>query len=108
MSGAFLHFWLAERSDVKAITVNNNAFVPIVAGQPVYLPVGTINQQLIQPANPYTGPSLHGEYRIVSLFTRTGQITTSDHVQFDNPMAPASGTTYNPGYPFLAVERGGR
>jgi hypothetical protein len=51
---------------------------------------------------------LQGEYRIVSLFTRTGQITTSDDVKFDNPLNPANGTTYNPGYPFLAAEQGGR
>ncbi len=37
MSGAFFHFWLAERSDVHGIAVNNGVFVPIVAGQPFYL-----------------------------------------------------------------------
>jgi hypothetical protein len=109
MAGAFFHFWLAERSDVVGIKLDQNGNpVPLVPAQPVYLPVGAIKQQLVQPANPYSGQSLQGEYRIVSLFTRTGQITTSDNMQFDNPVSPANGSTYNPGYPFLAAEQGGR
>jgi hypothetical protein len=108
MSGAFFHFWLAERSDVVSIQRDpNNSNQPqsIVTGQPVFLPIGDIKQQLISTTNPYTGPSLQGEYRIVSLFTRTGQVTGDDHVQFDNPVSPINGT-YNPGYPFLAIEQG--
>ena len=31
-----------------------------------YLPVGNIKQQLTLPASPYTGPTLQGEYRIVT------------------------------------------
>jgi prepilin-type N-terminal cleavage/methylation domain-containing protein len=109
MSGAFFHLWLAERSDVQAITLDqNNNLVPLVAGQPVFLPVGTIQQQLTLPNNPWLGASLQGEYRIVSLFTRTGQITTNDNVQFDNPLSPFNGSTYNPLYPFLASEQGRR
>ncbi len=109
MAGAFFHLWLAERSDVAAIRLDQNGnAVPQVPGQPVFLPIGTIKQQLVQPASPYTGQSLQGEYRIVTLFTRTGQITTGDDVQFDNPISPANGTTYNPGYPFLGAEQGGR
>jgi prepilin-type N-terminal cleavage/methylation domain-containing protein len=100
MSGAFFHFWLAERSDVAAPSQ--------IATQAPYLPVGTIKQQLISTTNPYTGPSLQGEYRIVSLFTRTGQVTSNDNVLFDNPANPANGSTYNPGYPFLATEQGAR
>ncbi len=109
IAGAFFHLWLAERSDVAAIRVDQNGnAIPQVTGQPVFLPVGTIKQQLVLPASPYTGQSLKGEYRIVTLFTRTGQITTSDDVAFDNPMNPVNGSTYNPGYPFLGVEQGGR
>ena len=106
MSGAFFHFWLAERSDVVAIQLDQRQAVPLVTSQPVYLPVGNIKQQLISTSTPYTGPSLQGEYRIVTLFTRTGQITTNDNVQFDNPVNPANGTIYNPGFPFLATEQG--
>ena len=107
MSGAFFHFWLAERSDVHGIAVNNNSFVPIVTGQPVYLPVGSIKQQQAA-ASPFTGPTLAGEYRILTLFTRTGQIASNDNVEFDNPVNPANGTLYNPGLPFLPTEQGSR
>ncbi len=107
MSGAFFHFWLAERSDVAAIHLDANGNpVPIVSGQPVYLPVGNIKQQLQLSSTPYTGPALKGEYRIVTLFTRTGQVTTNDNVEFDNPANPLNGTTYNPNFPFLATEQG--
>ena len=96
MSGAFVHLWLAERSDVVAPNP--------VATAPPYLPVGGLQQQL----GAYAGPSLQGEYRVVTLFTRTGQVTTNDNVPFDNPANPANGSTYNPGYPFLPVIQGGR
>ncbi len=108
MSGAFFHFWLAERSDVVPMTINNNTPVPQVANQPIYLPIGNVNQALSSPTIPYPGQSLQGEYRIVTLFTRTGQITTNDNAQFDNPLSPANGTTYNPLYPFLSTEQGSK
>jgi len=54
-----------------------------VPAQPVFLPVGNIQQRLL--STPYTGAQLKGEYRLVTLFARTGQITTADDVQFDNP-----------------------
>jgi prepilin-type N-terminal cleavage/methylation domain-containing protein len=100
MSGAFFHFWLAERSDIAAPSQN--------ATKAPFLPVGNIKQQLILSGTPFTGASLQGEYRIVTLFTRTGQITSNDNVEFDNPVNPANGTTYNPGYPFLPTEQGTR
>ena len=107
MSGAFLHFWLAERSDVAAMQLDKIGNpVPLVSGQPIFLPPGTINQQLVQATNAYTGPALTGECCIVTLSTRTGRITTSTGPQFDNPLNPANGSTYNPNYPFLAVEQG--
>jgi hypothetical protein len=107
MSGAFFHFWLAERSDVVAMQLDKNGKpAPLVNGQPIYLPLGTVNQQLAQASNTYAGPALTGEYRIVTLFTRTGRITTSENAQFDNPLSPANGSTYNPNYPFLAIEQG--
>lgn len=109
MSGAVFHFWLAERSDVAAMQLDQNGKpMQLVNGQPVYLPLGTIKQQLAQAGNPYTGPALMGEYSIVTLFARTGRITTSDDAQFDNPISPANGSTYNPNYPFLAAEQGSR
>jgi hypothetical protein len=107
MSGAFFNLWLAERSDVRGVTFDPQGNPElVVTNPPVFLPLGNIRQQLINPAVPYSGPSLKGEYRVVTLFTRTGQITTNDNPQFDNPVNPANGTTYNPGYPFLAIEQG--
>jgi prepilin-type N-terminal cleavage/methylation domain-containing protein len=97
MSAAFFHFWLAERRDVAAVTASATA--------PPFLPIGNIKQQLVSSSNRYPGPTLGGEYRIVTLFTRTGLVTTDDDVQFDNPMNPANGATYNPGFPFLSVRR---
>ena len=41
----------------------------------------------------------------MTLFTRTGQITTNDNVEFDNPLNPANGSTYNPGYRFWRPRR---
>lgn len=99
MQGAFLHFWLAERSDVYAPSPNMTS-VP-------YLPVGIIQPQLLA-GNAYTGPSLQGEYRLVTMFARTGQVTTSDNVMFDNPANPANQTskTYNAYYPFIPAQQG--
>ena len=73
---------------------------------PPYLPVGNIAQPLL--TTPYTGTVLKGEYRLLTIFTKTGQITTNDDVQFDNPANPANTATnlYNPGYPFLAAQQG--
>jgi len=103
MAGSFFQFWLAERSDVVA---------PIVPGgnntSPPFLPIGTIPQQLTLSNNPYTGPQIQGEYRVVTLFTRTGQVLTNDNVQFDNPLNPANGVRYNPNFPFLAAQQGAR
>jgi prepilin-type N-terminal cleavage/methylation domain-containing protein len=107
MSGAFFHFWLAERSDVVAMQLDNTGNpIQLVSGQPIFLPPGTINQQLVQPANAYTGPFLNGEYCIVTLSTRTGRITTTTGPSFDNPLNPANGSTYNPNYPFLPIKQG--
>ena len=60
----------------------------------------------LSSGSPFSGPTIQGEYRIVSLFTRTGQMTSNDNVEFDNPLNPANGTTYNPLFPFLATEQG--
>jgi prepilin-type N-terminal cleavage/methylation domain-containing protein len=98
MSGAFFHFWLSERADV----------LPAAAAKAPFLPIGNIKQQLVVATNPYPGPFLQGESRIVTLFTRTGQVTTTESPQFDNPLNPANGTLYNPLYPFLATEQGSK
>jgi prepilin-type N-terminal cleavage/methylation domain-containing protein len=93
LSGSFIHLWLAERQDV----------VPPAGSAPPTLPVGTIAPGLTPPF--YSGPAIKGEYRLISLFARTGQTTTNDVVYFDNPTAPQSGT-YNPNYPYLQIQQG--
>jgi len=99
LSGSFLHFWLAERSDVVAPP----AYPPTTL--PPYLPIGNIQQTLA--STPYPGPRIQGEYRLLTVFTRTGQLTTADDVQFDNPAyEQVNGFTYNPNYPFLAAQQG--
>jgi hypothetical protein len=107
MAGAFFHFWLAERGDLAAPT-------QLVAGQPLSLPIGTIDQSLYTagasqtPPQVYSGPTLRGEYRIVTLFSRTGAVMTNDNAVFDNPAFPADQNTkhYNPGYPYLKAQQG--
>jgi len=94
LSASFFHFWLAERSDVVA---------PGATGPP-FLPIGNIQQQIALPPPP--NPRIQGEYRLVTLFTRTGQLITADNVQFDNPKNPANTVSYNTNYPFLAAQQG--
>ena len=107
MAGSFLHFWLGERSDVYAPSASYLAPPPLTP--PPYLPVGVIQSQLLA-GTPYTGTQLKGEYRLTTLFTRTGQIITSDNLLFDNPLNPANQNTtppsYNPSYPFLPAQQG--
>lgn len=100
MSGAFFQLWIGERSDVAAPS-------PAATSAP-YLPVGVIDRTLAGTGAPYGGATIGGEYRVVTLFTRTGQVTTADDVSFDNPAAPANGATYNAGWPFLASRQGSK
>jgi prepilin-type N-terminal cleavage/methylation domain-containing protein len=93
LSSAFFHFWLAERSDLAAPSASATA-AP-------YLPL----PQGLAP-NLFNGLELKGEYRLITLFTRTGQITTNANPTFDNPADPKTGKTYNPNLPFLAAQRG--
>ncbi len=98
LNGPFLHFWLAERRDVVPPS-------PIAAAVP-YLPIGNILQIPGVTPIPYPGPKLKGEYRLVTVFTRNGQIATNDNVPFDNPAAPQNGQNYNPSLPFLQAQEG--
>jgi type II secretory pathway pseudopilin PulG len=92
MASAFFHFWLAERSDLTA---------PATSTTPPLLPIP-----------PTTGPSqlgrqpLSGQYRLATLFTRTGLLTTNASMRFDDPAAPANGATYSPNLPFLEAQQG--
>ena len=102
LTGAFFHFWLAERSDIFAPAVNTvTATAPPPAPYPPFLP---ISQGLVP--NLFGGNSeLKGENRIVTLFTRTGQITTNDNPTFDLP-TNAGTAQWNTSAPFVAAQQG--
>jgi len=109
LSGSFFHFWLAERSDIKAINVDPVSGNPIslVAGQNMFLPIGNVQQVPGQAPTPLPDAlKLKGEYRLVTVFTRNGQVATNDNVLFDNPLAPLSGVNYNNNLPFLQAQQG--
>jgi prepilin-type N-terminal cleavage/methylation domain-containing protein len=92
MSSAFFHFWIAERSDVYDPSSGTSApFLP--------LPLG------VGPSSS-TGQQIQGEYGLLTLFTRTGLLTTNADMPFDNPAAPANGVSYNPNLPFLQAQQG--
>ena len=92
LSSAFFHLWVADRSDV---------FVPIsgTTAPLLPLPVG------VGPT-PSNGRQIQNEYRLMTLFTRTGLITTNANVPFDNPSAPANNSSYNANYPFAPAQQG--
>jgi prepilin-type N-terminal cleavage/methylation domain-containing protein len=93
LSSAFFHFWLAERSDL-ATPRTSSTTAPLLP-----LPAGLASTL-------FNGLELKGEYRLVTLFSRTGHITTNDNATFDNPASPAMGSAYNPNLPFLAAQQG--
>jgi prepilin-type N-terminal cleavage/methylation domain-containing protein len=95
LASSFLHFWLGERSDLAAPST-------LVTTSP-YLPV----PQGLAPTR-FNGLELRGEYRLVTVFTRTGQLTTNENMPFDNPITPANGSSYNPNLPFTAAQQGAR
>jgi type II secretory pathway pseudopilin PulG len=108
LGAAYYHFWLAERGDVVGTRVDNNGNPIPLPNLPMFLPVGNIQQQLLQGAQlPANVPELKGEYRLVTLFARTGQVVTNDNVFFDNPINPQAGpNNYNPSFPFLQAQQG--
>lgn len=95
LNGAFLHFWLAERSDVTA---------PDTTGKYSLLPLPTG----LAPRNFTSGAELKGEYSLVTVYSRTGQIIVNSPPRFDNPAHPANGTSYNLNIPFVEAQQGVR
>jgi prepilin-type N-terminal cleavage/methylation domain-containing protein len=93
LSSAYFHFWLAERADLAAPLTSATAapYLPLTPGLATGL---------------FRGLALKGEYRLVSLLTRTGNITTNENPAFDNPAAPANGSAYDPNIPFVGAQRG--
>jgi prepilin-type N-terminal cleavage/methylation domain-containing protein len=101
MDGAFFHFWLAERTDVYAPTINTlNPNPPPSTPLPPSLPL----PQGMAPGLFLGNTELKGEYRLVTLFSRTGQISTLDNMPFDNPAS--IGGTYSVNVPFLQSRLG--
>ena len=94
LNGAFLHFWLAERSDVTAPALGTSSYwtLPLPAG--------------LAPTNFATGAELKGEYSLVTVYSRTGQILVNSPPRFDNPSNPANGHFYNLNIPFVEAQQG--
>ena len=95
MGSAFTHLWLAERQDlaVPAATRTASPFLPVPYG--------------LAPALFPGGEQIQGEYALVTLFNRTGQIATNSVMPFDNPLNPAIASYgYNPNLPFLQAQQG--
>ena len=93
LASAFFHFWLAERSDLAAPSASATASP--------YLPL----PQGMAP-NLFNGLEIKGEYHLITLFARTGQVTTNANPTFDKPSTPTTGKTYNPSLPFLPAQQG--
>ena len=92
LSSVFLHFWLAERSDLaQPITSTTAPLLP--------LPQGLAPTLL-------NGQELKGEYRLVTVFARTGLVTTNENPPFDTPSMGPNGTSYNPNLPFVQAQQG--
>lgn len=91
MSSAFYHFWLAERGDVYSIPTDTNGnAVPLLNGYTFYLPM-PLGSNIPPTTNAYDQlvasnpglPYLKGEIRLLSLYTRTGQILVNDSPVFN-------------------------
>jgi prepilin-type N-terminal cleavage/methylation domain-containing protein len=99
MDQAFYHFWLAERQDLMAVQTDANGNVqPLFSGAPYILPIA---QPGGNNTNGYAGPYLKGDYSVVTLNARTGQLVTNANP----PFLDASGN-YNTTYPFIQAEQG--
>jgi len=100
MNSAFYHFWLAERGDL---------FDPVAnTGIPYLLPM--VRASTYPGGTPYPFPNdplgtraLTGERRLMTLYTRTGQLVTNQVETFDATAIPPGP---GPNFPFLAPQQG--
>jgi len=96
MNAAFYHFWLAERGDLfdppNPPTAGVPYLLPMVRG--ITYPGGT---PYPNPSDPFGTRALTGERRLMTLYTRTGQLVTNQVETFNGA---------NPSYPFLAPQQG--
>jgi prepilin-type N-terminal cleavage/methylation domain-containing protein len=111
MGSSFVHLWLAERSDLAAPsqTQTTNPFLPLPQGLAPALFSG-------QPA-PFSGQEIKGEYSLITLFTRTGQLVSNSDMPFlfnlsaggftnNPPLGPNPFQYYNHNYPYIQAQQG--
>ena len=110
MRSAFYHFWLAERGDVYSIPTDTNGnAVPLLNGYTFYLPM-PLGSNIPPTTNAYDQlvasnpglPYLKGEIRLLSLYTRTGQILVNDSPVFN--IGPQGGVNQ----PYILPQQGAR
>lgn len=95
MASAFTHLWLAERSDLMAPSPSRAA--------PPHLPVPYGLAPTMFPGD----EQIKGEYALVTIFNRTGEIIVNSNMRFDNPLNPINTTYgYDPNLPFLPSRQG--
>jgi prepilin-type N-terminal cleavage/methylation domain-containing protein len=114
LADSYFHFWLAERTDLYAPSDFNVNGVPLVANangnsNPQFAPFLPVPSGF----NPNTTMYLKGENRLLTLFTRNGQITINELSDFDTNTADyntANGVVpnYNPSFPLIRAQQGVR
>jgi hypothetical protein len=101
MDQAFYHFWLAERQDLARVVLPTGQAVPTLPVPPG-VPTGVT----------YPGDAqIKGQYSIVTLFARTGQVVVNETPPFLYDSAAGYNSqqgTYNPNNPFIPAEQGVR
>ncbi len=99
MGSAFYHFWLAERQDLNPVQVSSNGTAqPWAPGASYYLPIAEPSSSF---SSNFPGPYLKGEYSVLTLFTRTGQIVVNANPPFVNQFG-----YYHSVNPFIQAEQG--
>lgn len=103
MTSAFFHFWLAERGDLFDPLAQPNVpyLLPMVPGSTWPGGVPYPNSDDVYGNT----RALKGERRLITLYTRTGQVVTNQIEEFD--AGPLS-TNPGPNYPFLLPQQGVR
>jgi prepilin-type N-terminal cleavage/methylation domain-containing protein len=102
MDSAFYHFWLAERGDLFDPAANPHVpyLLPMVPGSTY---AGGTPYPYTNPPDPLGTRALTGERRLMTLFTRTGQLVTNQIETFDATAIPPGP---GPNFPFLAPQQG--
>jgi hypothetical protein len=95
MGDAFYHFWLAERQDVASPAGKAAPLLPIAE------PGG-------KSTKVFAGQVIKGEWSLLTLFTRTGQIAVVESPPFDDPRLVTANRPYDINLPFTASQQGAR